>query len=179
MRHAALLLLIPLLPAIAQEKSPASTPYKIEYRIRDGSDTAAKTGRRYTLLVENHNKGVFKLGERVPVATGSFQPGVGGVGVNPLVNTQFSYLDIGVSIDAFLTVENGQATLNSNLDISTLVEHKAAQPNSQVLPNPTVGQIKISEISALPLGKPTLIASVDDPVTQRKFDVEVTVTKAD
>jgi hypothetical protein len=176
MRHTALLMLLPLLPLAAQEKPAGSTTvYRVEYRIRDGSDAAAKNGRRYTMLIGNHNKGTFKLGERIPVATGSFQPGAAG---NPLVNTQFTYIDVGVNIDAIVAEENGKINLNSNLDISTLVEHKAPQP-SQILPNPTVAQIKIAENSSLTLGKPTLIASVDDPVTQRKFDVEVTVTKAD
>jgi len=178
MRHAALLLLVPLLAAVAQDKPVSNTVYRVEYRIRDGSDAAAKAPRRYTMLIESHNKGTFKLGERVPVASGSFQPGVGGVGVNPLVNTQFSYIDVGVNIDAFVSEENGRVTLNSNLDISTLVEHKAPQP-SQILPNPTVSQIKIAQLSTVTPGKPTLVASVDDPVTQRKFDVEVTITKVD
>jgi hypothetical protein len=183
MRHAALLLL-PLLPAIAQEtaiaqeKNTPATVYRVEYRIRDGSDAASKTGRRYTMLIENHNKGTLKLGERVPVATTSFQPGVNGVGVNPLVNTQFNYIDVGVNIDAYVIEENGRVMLNSNLDISALVEHKATPP-SQVLPNPTVAQIKISQISAVSPGKPAVVASIDDPVTQRKFDVEVTITKVD
>ena len=44
-------------------------------------------------------KASLKIGDRVPVATGSFQPGIGGVGINPLVNTQFQYLDVGVNID--------------------------------------------------------------------------------
>jgi len=48
----------------------------------------------------------LKVGDRVPVATGSFQAGIGvgstgtGAGVvNPLVNTQFQYLDVGVNVD--------------------------------------------------------------------------------
>jgi hypothetical protein len=180
MRFAAVVLLFPLLPLIAQERivPVVTTVYRVEYRIRDGSDAASKTGRRYTMLIENHNKGTFKVGDRVPVATGSFQPGVGGVGANPMVNTQFTYIDVGVNIDAHVAEENGKITLNSNLDISTLVEHKPAQPG-QVLPNPTVSQIKIAEISTVPLGKPTLVASIDDPVTQRKFDVEVVITKVE
>jgi general secretion pathway protein D len=44
----------------------------------------------------------LRVGDRVPVATGSFQAGVGastaGV-INPLVNTQFQYLDVGVNVD--------------------------------------------------------------------------------
>jgi len=48
----------------------------------------------------------LRIGSRVPVATGSFQAGVGvgtaGAGgsvINPLVNTQFQYLDVGVIVD--------------------------------------------------------------------------------
>lgn len=48
----------------------------------------------------------LRVGDRVPVATGSFQAGIGvgttGTGggvVNPLVNTQFQYLDVGVNVD--------------------------------------------------------------------------------
>ena len=41
----------------------------------------------------------LRIGDRIPVATGSFQPGVGGVGINPLVNTQFQYQDVGVNVD--------------------------------------------------------------------------------
>jgi general secretion pathway protein D len=45
----------------------------------------------------------LRIGDRIPVATGSFQAGIG-VGattgaVNPLVNTQFQYLDVGVNVD--------------------------------------------------------------------------------
>jgi hypothetical protein len=178
MRSAALLLLLSLLPAAAQEKVTPAAVYRVEYRIRDGSDVASKTGRRYIMLIENHNKGTFRVGDRVPVATTSFQPGVGGVGANPLVNTQFNYIDIGVNIEAYLADDNGRITLNSTLDMSTLVEHKPPQP-SQVLPNPAVAQIKFAAVSTLPAGKPTLVASIDDPVTQRKFDVEVTITKVD
>jgi hypothetical protein len=177
MRSTALLFLL-MIPAAAQEKPASTGVYRVEYRIRDGSDAAAKTGRRYTMLIENRNKATFKLGERVPVATGAVQPGVGGVGVSPVVNTQFNYIDVGVNIDAYLAEENGKITLNTSLDISTLVEHKQP-PQSPILPNPTVAQIKIAEISAVPAGKPTLVASIDDPVTQRKFEVEVTVTKVD
>ncbi len=44
----------------------------------------------------------LRIGDRIPVATGSFQAGVGATaagGMNPLVNTQFQYLDVGVNVD--------------------------------------------------------------------------------
>lgn len=44
----------------------------------------------------------LRIGDRIPVATGSFQAGIGSSAtgaLNPLVNTQFQYLDVGVNVD--------------------------------------------------------------------------------
>jgi general secretion pathway protein D len=47
----------------------------------------------------------LKIGDRIPIATGSFSSGIGiggataAGGISPLVNTQFTYLDVGVNID--------------------------------------------------------------------------------
>src|SRR5580700_639543 len=63
------------------------------------SDSDTKTLQNPQVRALDNQKATLKIGERVPVATGSFQPGIGGVGINPLVNTQFQYLDVGVNID--------------------------------------------------------------------------------
>jgi len=69
----------------------------------------------------------LKIGERVPVATGSFQAGVGvgttsGAGiVNPLVNTQFTYLDVGVNVNVTPRVHpNGDVSMKLTIDISAV-----------------------------------------------------------
>src|SRR5579871_3603984 len=70
----------------------------------------------------DNQKATLKIGERVPVATGSFQPGIGGVGINPLVNTQFQYLDVGVNIDVTPHVHsNREITLKITMEISSVV----------------------------------------------------------
>ncbi len=59
-------------------------------------------------------KATLKIGEREPTATGSFQPGIGGVGINPLVNTQFNFIDVGVNVDMTPKVhDNGDVSLRS------------------------------------------------------------------
>jgi general secretion pathway protein D len=64
-------------------------------------------------------KATLKVGERIPTATGSYQPGVGAVGVNPLVNTQFSYTDVGVNMDVTPRVhDNGDVSMHLDMDIS-------------------------------------------------------------
>src|SRR5213076_3535405 len=60
------------------------------------SDSSTKIIQNPQIRAVDGQKASLKIGDRVPVATGSFQPGIGGVGINPLVNTQFQYLDVGV-----------------------------------------------------------------------------------
>ena len=167
-------LLIPALPVIGQEKGADSGVYRVEFNIHDGSDAAAKTGRRYTIMIEGNEKGVFRVGQKVPYATGSFQPGVGS-GVTPLVSTQFNYAEVGVNIDCRIIEFNGKVRVKATLDLSTVVQHEKTAP--QVPPMPIIGQLRIEVNALVNPGKPTLVASVDDPVTLRKFDVEATVTK--
>lgn len=178
MRNPAILalfsLLAPILPADAQQDKPAEPAvYKVEFAIRDGSQAAAQAGRHYNLLVGANEKGFFNVGDKVPYATSSFQPGVGGAGPQPLM--QYTYLDTGVNIECRLTEMNGKIMLNAQLDISAIHQHdKAAAMNP---PNPTVAAIRLGVRALMSPGKPTQIVSMDDPVTTKKLDVEATVTR--
>jgi hypothetical protein len=62
--------------------------------------------------------------------------------------------------------------MRSDLDLSTAIANDKAPGVS-----PTISQIKVAISNAIPIGKPTIVASFDDPVTTRKFDVEALVTK--
>jgi general secretion pathway protein D len=71
----------------------------------------------------------LRIGDRVPVATGSFQAGVGvgatGAGgsiVNPLVNTQFQYLDVGVIVDVTPRIhsDNHEVSLKLSIEVSSV-----------------------------------------------------------
>jgi len=74
----------------------------------------------------------LRIGDRIPIATGSFQAGVGvgstgGAGfVSPLVNTQFTYLDVGVNIDLTPRVHpNRDVSLKLKVEVSS---HTGDQP---------------------------------------------------
>jgi general secretion pathway protein D len=65
----------------------------------------------------------MKIGDRVPYATGSFQPGIGGVGINPLVNTQFTFLDTGVNVDIVPYIHGAdEVSLHVEIDISNVAQ---------------------------------------------------------
>jgi general secretion pathway protein D len=68
----------------------------------------------------------LKIGDRIPVATGSFSSGIGvaggnvGVGINPLVNTQFTYLDVGVNVDVTPRVHpNREVSMKVEIEVSS------------------------------------------------------------
>lgn len=60
------------------------------------------------------------IGQRIPIATGSFQPGIGGIGINPLVNTQFQYTPVGVNVDITPWVNGDDVTLKAKIEISSV-----------------------------------------------------------
>ena len=102
-------------------------------------------------------KASLKIGDRVPVATGSFQPGIGGVGINPLVNTQFQYLDVGVNIEITPHVHaNGEVTLKITMDVSAVT----GQSNIGGISQPIIGQRKIEHEIRLRDGEANLMGGI-------------------
>lgn len=90
------------------------------------TDTTTKIIQNPEIRTVEGQTAKLKIGSRIPVATGSFQAGVGvgstgGSGfVNPLVNTQFTYLDIGVNVDVTPRVHpNHEVSLKVVIDISS------------------------------------------------------------
>ncbi len=103
-------------------------------------------------------KASLKIGERIPVATGSFQPGVGGVvGVNPLVNTQFQYIDVGVNVDMTPHVYQ-----NRDVDLKMMLEISAVDRFSSIggIQPPVIGQRKTEMEVRLKEGEVTLLSGI-------------------
>ncbi len=104
------------------------------------NDSTTKILQQPQIRALDGQKASLKIGQRVPVATGSFQPGIGGVGINPLVNTQFNYIDVGVNIDVTPHVHGtDQVTLKLTMDISAVDSYQ----NIGGIQQPVIGQRKI------------------------------------
>ena len=102
-------------------------------------------------------KATLKIGDREPTATGSFQPGIGGVGINPLVNTQFTFIDVGVNVEITPRVhDNGDVSLHVDLDISSVTGHV----NLGGIDQPIIGQRKISHDIRMPEGAVQLLGGL-------------------
>jgi general secretion pathway protein D len=91
------------------------------------TDTFTKIIQNPELRSVDGQQAKLKIGDRIPIATGSFQAGVGvgAVGsaglVNPLVNTQFQYQDVGVNIDITPRVHpNREVSLKTKIEVSSV-----------------------------------------------------------
>ncbi len=103
-------------------------------------------------------KADLRIGDRIPIATGSFQPGVGGVGINPLVNTQFTYTDVGVNVA--LTPK-----IHSNRDVSMHVEIEISNVRDFVdiggISQPVIGQRTIQHDVRIREGEANVIGGLN------------------
>jgi general secretion pathway protein D len=96
----------------------------------------------------------LKIGERVPIATGSFQAGVG-VGatsssalVNPLVNTQFQYQDVGVNIDMTPRIDaDDDISLKLRVEVSSIAAYVSIGGINQpeIAQNVADGDVRIKD----------------------------------
>src|SRR5437763_2486993 len=128
------------------------------------SDSNTKLVQNPQIRAVDGQKASLKIGDRVPVATGSFQPGIGGVGINPLVNTQFQYLDVGVNVDITPKVHAGrEVTLKVSMDISSVT----GQSNIGGISQPIIGQRKIEHEIRLKEGEVNIMGGIlEDSATK-------------
>lgn len=121
------------------------------------SDSNTKIIQNPQIRVLDGQKASLKIGERVPVATGSFQPGIGGVGINPLVNTQFQYIDVGVNIDVTPQIHaDHEVSLKMMVDVSAVTGQTSIGGISQ----PIIGQRKIEHDIRLRDGEVSLLGGI-------------------
>ncbi|HSE48341.1 MAG TPA: cohesin domain-containing protein [Terriglobales bacterium] len=121
------------------------------------NDSTTKVIQNPQIRALDGAKASLKIGDRVPVATGSFQPGIGGVGINPLVNTQFQYIDVGVNIDITPRVHAGrEVTMKIMLDISSVT----SRVNIGGIDQPVIGQRKIEHEIRLKEGEVNLLGGI-------------------
>jgi general secretion pathway protein D len=100
----------------------------------------------------------LKIGQRVPVATGSFNSGVGAsIGGIGGIQTQFTYQDVGVNIDLTPTVHNDdEVSLKLKIDVSTEQAPQSVGGISQ----PVFGQRSVQQVIQLKNGEPSMLAGL-------------------
>ncbi|MGB8591762.1 MAG: hypothetical protein WA755_10090 [Candidatus Acidiferrales bacterium] len=123
------------------------------------TDTATRTIQDPEVRITDGEQAKLRIGERVPIATGSFQAGVGvaTTAVSPLVNTQFQYLDVGVNLDITPRVHpDGDISLKMTVDVSQVI----GTDNIGGISQPVIGQRKIEHEVRLKDGEANILGGL-------------------
>jgi general secretion pathway protein D len=121
------------------------------------SDSDTKVLQSPQIRALNDEKATLRIGDRVPVATGSFASGIGTSGSSPLVDTQFQYLDVGVNIDITPHIHSqNEVTLKMALEISSVT----GNTNIGGFNQPTIGQRRIEHETRLRDGEVNLVGGI-------------------
>lgn len=121
------------------------------------SDASTKVLQSPQVRSVDNVKATLNIGDRVPTATGSFQPGIGGVGINPLVNTQFTYIDTGVNVSLTPRVhDNGEVSIHVELDINSV----NGNVNLGGIQQPIISQRKVTHDVRMREGEVSLLGGL-------------------
>lgn len=151
----------------------ARSPYRLDYTIKELDDGKVVNSRSYSMVMQSAEErgrtmGELKTGTRVPIATGVPKEGP----------PQIQYIDVGINIQAQLYVlENSNLLLIGNVEISTLPTGPDSSPGGSFGGAPVIRQIRTNTTSEVIAGKANQVASLDDPISKHRFQIEVTPTK--
>jgi hypothetical protein len=150
----------------AKTLEPPAHFYHLEFVVQEtGNDGKPVNSRTYsgTVSTGRTDRGFStRTGSKVPIATGGFEGSK---------NTQFQYIDVGVSIDARDPREMGdKLALDLVADISSL----AGTQNINGVNEPVVRQNKWQAAVLIPIGKQTTVFTSD--VLDSKGGMQLVVT---
>ena len=118
------------------------------------SDSNTKLIQNPEIRALNDEKASLKIGDRVPIATGSF---TSGISANSGVNTQFQYLDVGVNVDITPHIHSDhEVTLKMVLEISSVT----GENNIGGISQPVIGQRRIEHETRLEDGEVNLVGGI-------------------
>jgi general secretion pathway protein D len=104
-------------------------------------------------------KASMKIGERIPIATGSYQTGAATAVVSSLVNTQFQYQDVGVNIEMTPTIHfDNDVTLKIKIDISS----QASSVTISGVTEPIIAQNVVDQVIRLREGEATILGGIKE-----------------
>lgn len=148
--------------------------YRVTYTVTEVDGTKPVGIQHFSEFLAAGQNGKLKQGTKIPIATGSYNP-VATTGDHPVgagVQTQFTYLDIGMNFDS--TVGN---TGSANV-LKYSIEQSSVAPEKSVIAGveePIIRQSYLAGVSVLTLGTPTLLGSIDISGSTRRLDIEVLV----
>jgi hypothetical protein len=179
----ALVLCLGLASAYAQDENKSEEPakaqqpntfhaYRVGFAINELEDGKKINARHYSMDLNTGDRQQLKIGTRVPVVS------AGSLASNNSL-AQYQYLDVGTNILCKLVEQRGgDVSLDVQSDFSNFSNSQESKATSQPLARaPIIRQITINGSTLTALAETVVIGTVDDPNSNREFQLEATVTK--
>ncbi len=121
------------------------------------TDTDTRILQNPRIRATDNQKAELKIGQKIPIATGSYNAGVS-TGVASIgVQTQFTYVDVGVIIDMTPTVHyDNDVTLKMHIEVSS----QNGNVTISGVTEPIIGQRIIDQTIQLKEGEPSILAGI-------------------
>ena len=123
------------------------------------TDSDTKILQNPRIRATDGQKATMKIGEKIPIATGSYQTGAATAVVSSLVNTQFTYQDVGVNIEMTPTVHyDHDVTLKIKIDVST----QSGSVTISGVTEPILSQRVVDQVIRLREGEASILGGIQD-----------------
>jgi general secretion pathway protein D len=121
------------------------------------TDSSTKILQNPRLRATDAQKATLTIGQRIPVATGSYQTGAATALVSSLVNTQFQYQDVGVKIEMTPSVHyDNDVTLKIKIEVSS----DANQVTISGVTEPIIAQNVVDQVIRLREGEASILGGI-------------------
>ena len=122
------------------------------------SDADTRVLQNPSIRATDGQQATLKIGSRIPIATGSYSAGAAtGITAGIGVQTQFTYLDVGVNIDMTPTIHLDREV---SLKLSVEVSNQAGSVTISGVTEPIIGQRSDKTTIQLRDGEPCLLAGI-------------------
>jgi general secretion pathway protein D len=121
------------------------------------TDTDTRILQNPNIRATDGQRATLKIGQKIPIATGSYNAGVSTGLASIGVQTQFTFIDVGVNIDMTPTVHyDNDVTLKMKIEVSS---QQGSQTISGVT-EPIIGQRTTEQVITLKEGEPGILAGI-------------------
>ena len=148
---------------------PART-YRVTYTLTELDAGKTVSTQHYSMLLGDGEHSSLKEGNKIPIATGTYSGGAE-TPPNSGLQTQFTYLDIGMNFDAAVAVSGNSVRLKSKVEDSSLDQPVTIAGVTE----PVVRQSVLDGTSLLTLDKPAMLGTIDVPNSTRHIDIAVLI----
>lgn len=150
-----------------KQEKPVSL-YRLDFLLKELEEGKVVNTRAYSMWVEVGSAGEISAGNQVPYPRF----------MNNMQTVE--YRSVGFSLHVRLDETEGLPVIHASARVSKVVSPesgKQVKPDNPLLAPPVLQSMSMDAVALLQPGEPTTISRVDDPLSRRSLELEVTATK--